>query len=240
MSALRLSGVTIWRQIAEELEDEIASRTYAPGGRLPTEMELSARFGVNRHTVRRAIATLEDRGLVRVERGRGTFVQTDTIDYVVGRRTRFSENLRRQQRTPSGTLLRAAEVSAAKAVARGLGIRTGSRVVLLETLGRADGHPISIGAHYFPARRFPGLIRAYEDEGSVSAALEAFGVADYARKLTRITSRRPDPFEMLHLQLSGSQPVLVAESLNTDLAGAPIEVGISRFAADRVQLVVEY
>ena len=95
MSALRVSGVTIWRQIAEELEDEIASRTYAPGGRLPTEMELSARFGVNRHTVRRAIATLEDRGLVRVERGRGTFVQTDTIDYVVGRRTRFSENLRR-------------------------------------------------------------------------------------------------------------------------------------------------
>ncbi len=48
-------------------------------------------MAVNRHTVRRAMAELAVRGLVRTERGSGTFVKTDKLDYRIGRRTRFSE-----------------------------------------------------------------------------------------------------------------------------------------------------
>ena len=51
---------------------------------------LSERFGVNRHTVRRAISTLVEQGLLRVEQGRGTFVAEDVVEFVVGERTRFT------------------------------------------------------------------------------------------------------------------------------------------------------
>ena len=54
-SVLRRDGVTLWRQIAGQIESEIASGACKQGARLPTEAELSARFGVNRHTVRRAL-----------------------------------------------------------------------------------------------------------------------------------------------------------------------------------------
>ena len=47
-------GVAQWRQIADTLRADIAGGTLGPGDQLPTEARLAARFGVNRHTVRRA------------------------------------------------------------------------------------------------------------------------------------------------------------------------------------------
>ena len=86
----RQSGMTLWRHIAETLRQEIGGPDYPPGARLPTEAELSARFAVNRHTVRRALEELSRGGLIRVEQGRGTFVAEDVLDYTVGTRTRLS------------------------------------------------------------------------------------------------------------------------------------------------------
>ena len=80
----------------------------APAARLPTEAQLSARFGVNRHTVRRALEELSRNGLVRIEQGRGSFVAEDVLDYTVGPRTRFSEWIRRHNKEPSGRVLAAA------------------------------------------------------------------------------------------------------------------------------------
>lgn len=238
MALARGGGVALWRQIASELEDEIAARRFPPGGRLPTEFELARRFDVNRHTVRRAVGALEESGLVRIEQGRGTFVQGGAIEYAVGRRTRFSENIRRQARSPQGRLLRAERVAASRPVAGGLGIRTGTRVIVIETIGMADSVPISLAEHYFVARRFPGLIEAYRESGSVTAALAAAGVDDYSREWTRVTARLPEPGEATALEMARTQPVIVCDSVNVDQDGNPVEYGIARFVADRVQLTI--
>ncbi len=122
----RGQGVALWRQIATAIEHDIAAgRGASPGDRLPTEAALSARFGVNRHTVRRAMEELEARGLIRVEQGRGSFVAEDVLDYPLGPRTRFSETIRRQNREPAGRMLRIVETEAEAQVARALGLRRG-------------------------------------------------------------------------------------------------------------------
>jgi len=236
----RGSGVALWRQIAQQLEAEIAAGRNPPGSRLPTEAALAARFAVNRHTVRRAMEDLARRGLVRVEQGRGSFVAEAVLDYRIGPRTRFSEIVSRQKRAPSGTLLRAAEEQAGPEVATALGLRRGRTVALIERVGMADGRPVAVSAHYFPAHRLPGLLAAYQRSGSITAALRAAGVADYLRRSTRITARLPTAEEARLLAMAPNRPVLVAESVNVDPAGVPIEYGIARYAAPRVQLVVEF
>jgi GntR family phosphonate transport system transcriptional regulator len=236
----RGQGVALWRQIATAIEHDIAAgRGASPGDRLPTEAALSARFGVNRHTVRRAMEELEARGLIRVEQGRGSFVAEDVLDYPLGPRTRFSETIRRQNREPAGRMLRIVETEAEAQVARALGLRRGRPVVVAERLGLANGRPVVVGTHYFPAQRFPGIAALLAEDVSISAALARCGVPDYRRHVTRITARMPTPEEATLLQQSRARPVLVTEAVNVDAAGAPVELSIGRYAAARMQLVVE-
>ena len=86
-------GVARWRRVADDLHRRIAEGDIS--GTLPPETALAARYGVNRHTVRRAIASLAEEGLVKAERGRGTFVHRPPrrVLYPIGTRTRFSENM---------------------------------------------------------------------------------------------------------------------------------------------------
>jgi DNA-binding FadR family transcriptional regulator len=61
--------------VAEELAHEIIGGSVAPGAVLPAEPLLGDRFGFSRTVIREALKLLEERGLVRVEQGRGTTVQ---------------------------------------------------------------------------------------------------------------------------------------------------------------------
>ncbi len=239
MTLHRQAGVALWRQIAETLESDITNRVFEPGQKMPTEAELAERFTVNRHTVRRGIAHLEQEGIVRVEQGRGTFVQERVVDYKLGKRTRFSENIEKQSRIPSGELVRAVLVAADANVAKQLHLRKNASVALIESVGMVDGRPISIGAHHFPARRFPDIIDIYKRERSITKTLKHFGVADYTRKETRITARLPNASESHLLAMPRSQPVLVTEAINIDAEGRVVEYGWTRIAAERTQLVVQ-
>ena len=234
-----VTGVAIWKQIAETLEKDISAGGFKPGEKMPTEAILSERFRVNRHTVRRAIGDLTARGLVRVEQGRGTFVAEDVVEFVVGERTRFTELLVSQRRTPGGHLLRALVLPADETVADNLKIRRGTKVIMIERLGEADGRPISVGCHYFPAKRFPRLIEYFKDENSITRALARSGVPDYVRLSTRVRARPASADEMRNLQIPASTPVLETRSVNTDPNGKRIEFGISSFASNRVELSFE-
>lgn len=230
-------GVTRWRQIAESLSREIEEAQFADG-RLPTEPELAARFQVNRHTVRRAIGMLANEGLVRVEQGRGTFVADGHIDYVIGRRTRFSTNLQREGREPGHRLLATAQKPADPATAQALGLADGAQVVEIQTLGQADGVPVSYATHTFPAARFAALPEVFAATSSITAALAACGVADYTRQVTRLLARMPSAIEAQHLEQPLLRPVLQSESINVDSDGRPIQRSVAVFAGDRVQAVV--
>jgi GntR family phosphonate transport system transcriptional regulator len=236
---LRQDGISLWRQIASRLQHDIGAGVYPPGGRLPTEAELSHHFGVNRHTVRRALEELSRGGLVRVEQGRGSFVAEDVLEYAVEPRTRFSEWIRRHNMEPSGRLLQLKETAADSHVAGGLGIRSGSRVIFLERLGFADDRPVSLSQHYFPAARLRGLLDALRATPTITEALKAVGVSDYLRQITRVTARLPNTEEAELLRMPRNRPLLVTENVNVDRAGTVVEFGVSRYPTPRVQIVFE-
>ena len=234
----RRSGLAVWKQIADTLSTEIRDRAFTEAGRLPSESELAARFGVNRHTLRQAVAALQVDGLVRIEPGRGTFVQHELLDYALSRRTRFTENLQRQGLLPSKQLLAAREMPAPERAAQQLKLDKGATVLRVEMLDEANDRPIALASAYYPAERFAGLLEMLGGGTGTTEILSHFGVQDYVRAESRITTQMPSAETARLLRQPVTRPVLCVECLDVDMAGRPIKYGETVFCGDSVQLVV--
>lgn len=240
MTVLRRdSGQALWAQIEAILKEDIAAGAFAAGEPLPTESALAKRFGVNRHTIRQALGRLRDDDLIRVEQGRGSFVQEHVFEYAVTRRTRFSESLSQPELTRSRKFVAGECEPAGKRVAAVLNLGAGARVWRIELLVIAGNSPISFVRHYFCADRFPDFLPVYHKAGSITEALRQQGVAEYTRQSTRVTSRLPTAAVARLLAQPRHRPVIRTESVNIDGGGRPVEYGIADFAGDRVQLLVE-
>src|SRR5499426_4759443 len=233
------SGVSLWRRIADELEQSIARGTFKPGSRLPGEVDIAARFGVNRHTVRRAIAALAQRGLVRAERGSGTFIEQRRIPYPIRPRTRFSEIVGSAGHAVSGRLISHTVEHADVEVARRLKLKPGTPALRLELLRHADRIPVCAACTWLEAQRFPDAARVYSSSNSITRMLSYFGVRTYTRKSTRVTAAIAQAADAAALRIALGRPMLVVDSIDVDAGGAPVLTTHARFAADRLELVIE-
>ena len=230
----------IWHSIASTLSDEIARGTYAVGDKLPTEAALSARFGVNRHTVRHALAHLSGEGLVHARRGAGVYVMAKPLDYPLSERTRFHQNLMAAGRMPAKTVLDVEVRGAATDEARRLDIAPGAPVAVSRSLSYADDTPVALAESCFPEVRWPGLGAALQEHSSVTRAFAAIGIADYTRASTRLTAVTADAGQALHLRVREGAPLLLTEALSLDTDRRPVEYGRTWFASDRITLTLDH
>ena len=233
------TGVALWRQVADGIERGIADGSFAAGDRLPGETEIAETYRVNRHTVRRALATLAERGLVRAERGSGTYVEAQRLAYPLRSRTRFSEIVGAGGHEPRGQLIEATEDAATRELARELGLKTGAALIRIESVRSADRTPLCVSTTWLSAERFPGAGDVFASVRSMTKLLAHYGVRDYRRASTKITAAIADATDATRLDLALGRPVLVVDSTDVDLAGKPIVTKRSRFAAERIEFLIE-
>ena len=233
------SGVALWRQVADGIERGIADGTFAAGEKLPGETEIAETYRVNRHTVRRALATLAERGLVRAERGSGTYVEGQRLAYPLRSRTRFSEIVGAGGHEPRGQLIDASDDVATRELARTLGLKTGARLIRIEALRLADRTPICVSTTWLSAERFPDAGSVFASTRSMTKLLAHYGVRDYRRASTKITAAIADATDAARLDLALGRPVLVVDATDVDTNGKPLVTKRARFAAERVEFLVE-
>lgn len=239
-------GLSLWRSIGEALKKEIELGELAPGERLPADIDLAVRFGVNRHTVRRALDHLKDQGLLRSVQGQGTFVMDDVTEYRLGSRTRFTQNLLTSQRTPGRRLISVATIPADETVRHFLSLRNGEQVALVCVVGEADGKPISFGRNYFPCRTFPEIADAFrahlatpDKRLSMTSVFTSIGVSDYHRRMTKIACRPPTSEEAKHLRSPRGEYVLETEALDVADDERPFTYATTAFRSSAVRFVLE-
>ncbi|QBF30652.1 phosphonate metabolism transcriptional regulator PhnF [Thalassococcus sp. S3] len=233
-----MARTAIWTSISRALTADIGEGRFATGDRLPTEAQLAARFGVNRHTVRRALADMADQGLVHARRGAGVFVTARPTDYPIGRRVRFHQNVAAGGQVPAKRILSLVTRVADQREATALDLATGDPVHVYDGLSLADDQPIAIFQSVFPAQRLPGVLMALEETQSVTEALKLSGVTDYTRISTRLTAKLATATQALHLRIAEGAPILRSVGINADDAGVPVEYGRTWFAGDRVTLTL--
>ncbi len=228
----------LWKSITETLEGELAGGHYGPGDQLPTEAALSTRFDVNRHTVRRALADMAERGVVQSRRGSGVYVSENRATYPISKRVRFHQNIKASGQSPEKRVLRLETRAADLREATALQMEKGDPVHVYEGLSLAQGKPIAWFQSLFPAEQFADLPEVLRQVSSVTEALKRCGVGDYTRAETRLTAVSATPTQAIHLHLREGAPLLRSTAVNVDPDQVPVEFGITYFASDRVVLTV--
>lgn len=227
----RQGPVPLHVQLSRRLEEAIRSGELAPGVRLENEVALGERLGLSRPTVRRAIQTVVDQGLLVRRRGIGTIVVPNQVRRSVALTSLF-DDLAHSGAEPGTRVLTCTLADASVEVAERLRLDAGAGVVHLRRLRFADAAPIAIMENWLPA-----------DLAALDAAeLEARGLYDVLRDRgidirvadQRIGARNADREERRLLDLSsGGDAVLTMERVSYDGNGRVIEFGHHCYRADR-------
>ena len=144
------SRVPLYRQISDTLLAGIREGRFPVGTFLPGELELIDRFDASRHTIREALRVLEDMGLVKRQRGRGTLVLSTEASPAFVQMVRSPSELFSYPDSSIFRLLSDERINADKPLARELGCQVGDewvQIAGLRTLGE-EGVPICLADVY--------------------------------------------------------------------------------------------
>jgi GntR family transcriptional regulator len=151
---LRLDSRPLYIRAEEALVALLQSGAYAPGDRLPPEPELAQQLGISRSTLREAMRTFEERGLITRRQGVGTFVnRASALVIESGLETLESvDTLARRRGMPVETRdLHVEEKAATREMARCLGVARGSPLTIVTRTKVAAGQPVAYMMDALPA-----------------------------------------------------------------------------------------
>jgi len=231
----RGNGETVYRQVQRQLEAEIRAMHKA-GDALPPEAALAERFGVNRHTLRRAIDGLIAEGWIERRHGVGSFILDKPLDYPIRPRTRFTETFEALGCKAESAVLKKLRVPARGGIAQRLQLDEGEPVWWIDTLRSVDDRPLCVISHYLPAALLPGLLDDYQG-GSLHDFIEANHGWCLRRSESLVSSTLPQGDDASVLAMPANGPVLRVKSVNVrEHDDIPLEYALTRFRADRMQL----
>lgn len=144
----RTSPMPLWAQVLSDLRRRLAAGEFAEG--FPTDVELVAHYGVSRHTAREAVRRLQAEGIVRRERGRGTFVRAPEFEQGTGALYSLFRSLEEQGIDQRSKVLDLSEVVGGD-IADRFGLGPGARFVRLERLRFAGDVPLAHDTAWIPA-----------------------------------------------------------------------------------------
>jgi GntR family phosphonate transport system transcriptional regulator len=220
----------VYRELADTLRSELGG--YLPGDYMPAEIQLAARFGVNRHTVRRAIDELVREGSVLRRQGKGTQVLERPLIYPMQADSAYSQSLSALGVGVEARLLQRLDCLANTEDAEHLGLAEHAPLLELHTLRHVDGQPLSLIRHRYCATR-KALLASYRS-GSLRQFLAARDVT-LSRTLSLVGARLPTREEAGLLMMPRHLPVLTVLTLSRDQAGHPVELSRSTSRSDRFQ-----
>jgi GntR family transcriptional regulator len=236
---LKSSPLPYYAQLAEILRSAITDGELEPGAALPSEAELGATYGLSRTAVRQALGDLAAEGLVRKEKGRGSFVRGPRrADLVVQEMRGFHEELVERGHSVDTRVLDQRVAASTADEATLLQIPTGSQVVRLERLRFADGVPICIAQTVVAAVRFPGLESVDLEGMSLYRVLRCEYGVEVTGGHRMIEAAAADRPYARHLGVRAGSPLLKLSSINNGQDGQPFELFTAWYRADRTTFQV--
>jgi len=146
----QLEPMPLYRRIYSDLKAKIEGGDYAPGDRLPSELELTRKYGVSRITSRQALDLLCSEGLLIRRQGMGSFVAPPRVSQRIIRLTDFVEDMAAAGLNATSTVLRLIQEPIPPDMGVLLGLREDAMVTRLDRLRLADGTPMALDWTWLP------------------------------------------------------------------------------------------
>ncbi|MEU3614831.1 GntR family transcriptional regulator [Streptomyces sp. NPDC006872] len=226
----RTSPVPLYYQLAQQLEAAIEQGALAPGNLLGNEIDLSTRLGLSRPTVRQAIQSLVDKGLLVRRRGVGTQVVHSQVKRPLELSSLY-DDLETAGQGPTTHVLRNERVPAPADIAAALGIAEGSEVTLLERLRATHGQPVAFLCNYLPPALLDLDTERLESTG-LYRLLRSAGIALHSARQT-IGARSATVEEAALLTEQEGAAVLTMQRTAYDDTGRAVEYGTHIYRASR-------
>jgi GntR family transcriptional regulator len=231
--------VVRYLDLADTLRARLAVGNHAPGGGLPSEAQLGREYAASRVTVRRALEVLRSEGLVTSRQGAGWFVALDPVRQPLGRITTIEAALEAAGAVAQRDVVEFRFEPAPAAVAADLAVATGTDVLRVKRVVRADGEPFAVVTVWVPGALGADLSRADVERASFYDLLPLRGIA-LGRATQTIDADALDATDAHLLGVAAGTPVLVCRRTTFTTDGRPALSSEHRYPSGRTHLEIEF
>ncbi|MFQ5556778.1 MAG: GntR family transcriptional regulator [Acidimicrobiales bacterium] len=226
----------LWAQLAADLGRRLETGEF--DDRFPTDLELTKRYRVSRHTVREAVRHLNRDGLLRRERGRGTVVDRSEFEQRLGTVYSLFASIEAQGVEQTSAVLSMGVITDAD-VATTLGIDAADELIRLERLRSAGSTPLAIDTAFLRADVARPLLDADFSHTALYDELERRCGCRPTQGWERIAPVVPSGRERELLGIGSTDAAFRIERLGTDGEKA-IEWRITLIRGDRYRFVTDW
>ncbi|MFH8977061.1 GntR family transcriptional regulator [Streptomyces sp. NPDC017890] len=226
----RASPVPLYHQLARQLEAAIEQGVLAPGDLLGNEVGFSVRLGLSRPTVRQAIQSLVDKGLLVRRRGVGTQVVHSQVKRPMELSSLY-DDLEAAGQGPTTRVVRNEALPASAGVAAALRMAEGGEVTVLERLRLTHGRPVALLCNYLPSALLD-LDGARLESTGLYRMMRASGITLHSARQT-VGARSATREEADRLDEKEGAALLTMTRTAYDDTGRPVEYGTHIYRASR-------
>lgn len=230
--------VPLYQQIYEDIKSSIESGKYKEGDKLPTEQELSEKYGVSRITIRRAIGDLCANEYLLSRQGVGTFVSHTHIFRQIrrsGARVQtFTDICRENGMTAGAHLLERQIVPARDEETQFLGLEEPRLLIYTKRVRTANGMPVYEENVFVPYLEFRQLMEVPLDDVSIFGVLEQISgrrITTHSRMTVEAVAASAAQSELLHV--AKGAPLLYMNCFFNDQDGRPLAIGRQYYVGSR-------
>lgn len=211
----------LYVHLATLLRDKIENQTYKPNSQIPTELDLSEEYNVSRITIRKAIESLVDEGLLVRRQGKGTFVTDGMTVRTAFPFTFFNEACKNSGKEPKTVLLKYSIEEATRKQANFFGIKEGDQVIEIIRLRYANNVPVILETCIFPMNL--SFLANEPMEESLESSLSKHGIhSNSGKTTTSIVYASED--ESYYLNVEIDHPLMMVYSEIYDQNKSPIQI----------------
>lgn len=213
---------SLYQQLADSLRDKIYEGKYAFGDKLPSERSLAEKFGISHLTVRKALAILEEEGMLLRVQGKGTFVRAQKYPIDMQHMDGFSSMFGQQGITITNKVLYSGVREAGFKYSRIFGIPREEPVFELIRLRQNGEDHVALEYNILPTKRVPHVEEYDYSLYSLWDVYRQTGIqlVEENQKLEIVKVYNPQA-DLLNVEEGAD--VLILSSTALDLSGKVIE-----------------